>query len=641
MEGFQRSKWKFKDPSGRFSFCGGKLLHRQISFPPFLPSLSTPAFQPVAIVPLPLLIFSSTSTSNAMAMVGADDDPLLLPARPPRRKRFVAGSHIGGDYNGLNNGGGSSITTTTLADDDDTDPSSASGLSPSSISNRKGIPVRTKSGRTRDRISRRGKKSTLRFRWMGMHTIIVAAIFIFIITFCYHSIIGNSPNEITHDGTEHPPIDSIERILSELSNANSPFTTEVEQEILLASYDTINQFPISIGVDTDGNNPNWETIVHPATEALRYFNKGDPSIKKRMKPAELAKALSRNQQLRGNVGGGNYNNLHGNENQVVDEGLMRVPKFWDPTPYRIIADERERRQNGNTVDGSILNNATREGDGGDGVRRYLGSYGSRLMTPGEAKSIGSRIPLQNVSNNAMNNEEAELLETIFIAVASYRDWQCSRTVESAFQRASHPERIRVAVVDQIHIGIDTPCSVPPNGTCTVNPDQAACKYKSQIDYLTVDAELSVGPVFARHLGNRLYRGEYFAVQSDAHVEYTNGWDTEIIEQWHSAKNEMAVLSTYLSGVEDHIDVTTGNRISNSRPIMCESDFEGFGVNKHLRHGQQPEGTPYIHDMPTLHPFWAAGFSFGRGHFVVNVPYDQHLPWIFQGEEISIGLRGFS
>ena len=76
--------------------------------------------------------------------------------------------------------------------------------------------------------------------------------------------------------------------------------------------------------------------------------------------------------------------------------------------------------------------------------------------------------------------------------------------------------------------------------------------------------------------------------------------------------------------------------------------------------------PYIHDMPTIQPFWAAGFSFARGHFVVNVPYDQHLrefaprafclaperqsppltiaipaAWIFQGEEISIGLRGFS
>jgi [Skp1-protein]-hydroxyproline N-acetylglucosaminyltransferase len=43
----------------------------------------------------------------------------------------------------------------------------------------------------------------------------------------------------------------------------------------------------------------------------------------------------------------------------------------------------------------------------------------------------------------------------------------------------------------------------------------------------------------------------------------------------------------------------------------------------------------------LHPFWAAGFSFARGHFVVQVPYDQYLPMVFQGEEISIGLRGFT
>ena len=27
--------------------------------------------------------------------------------------------------------------------------------------------------------------------------------------------------------------------------------------------------------------------------------------------------------------------------------------------------------------------------------------------------------------------------------------------------------------------------------------------------------------------------------------------------------------------------------------------------------------------------WGAGFSFSRGHFVVNVPYDQYLPLIFQ------------
>jgi len=68
----------------------------------------------------------------------------------------------------------------------------------------------------------------------------------------------------------------------------------------------------------------------------------------------------------------------------------------------------------------------------------------------------------------------------------------------------------------------------------------------------------------------------------------------------------------------------------ARPIMCVSDFEGEGANKHLRHGQQPEGPAGIKGQPTLHPFWAAGFSFARGHFVVQVPYDQHLPMVFQG-----------
>lgn len=72
-----------------------------------------------------------------------------------------------------------------------------------------------------------------------------------------------------------------------------------------------------------------------------------------------------------------------------------------------------------------------------------------------------------------------------------------------------------------------------------------------------------------------------------------------------------------------------------------SDYEGNGPLKHLRHGQQPEGPPGIHGQPTLHPFWAAGFSFARGHFVIQVPYDQYLPMVFQGEEISMGLRGFT
>ena len=51
--------------------------------------------------------------------------------------------------------------------------------------------------------------------------------------------------------------------------------------------------------------------------------------------------------------------------------------------------------------------------------------------------------------------------------------------------------------------------------------------------------------------------------------------------------------------------------------------------------------PPIKGMPQLHPYWAAGFSFSRGHFAVNVPYDPYLPMVFMGEEISMGVRAFT
>lgn len=75
--------------------------------------------------------------------------------------------------------------------------------------------------------------------------------------------------------------------------------------------------------------------------------------------------------------------------------------------------------------------------------------------------------------------------------------------------------------------------------------------------------------------------------------------------------------------------------------MCNTDYEGGVQGSHLRHLSQPEAMPTITDMPQLEPYWAAGFSFSRGHFVVNVPYDQYQPMIFQGEEMSIGIRGFT
>jgi hypothetical protein len=272
---------------------------------------------------------------------------------------------------------------------------------------------------------------------------------------------------------------------------------------------------------------------------------------------------------------------------------LTVPRFWNPPAY------------------------------GD-VRKFLGNYGDTLITRQQASQIGSYW---------------EGMETIYVSVASYRDPECSPTVESIFARAKHPERIRVAIVAQRTHG--DPVCPQPEKSCQVDPSQTLCKYRHLVDIYEMEASLAVGPVFARHLGHRLYRGEYFAMQVDSHVEFVQDWDDDLLFQWKSAKNEMGVLTTYLSDIIGSIDPVTHKSLRPARPIMCKSGYEGNGKLRHLRHGQQPEGPAGIHGEPTLHPFWAAGFSFARGHFVVQVPYDQYLPMVFQGEEISLGLRGFT
>jgi [Skp1-protein]-hydroxyproline N-acetylglucosaminyltransferase len=274
---------------------------------------------------------------------------------------------------------------------------------------------------------------------------------------------------------------------------------------------------------------------------------------------------------------------------------LTVPKFWNPPEY-----------------------------GEAGVRTFLGMNGQRLMTPAEAQSVGS------VQDGK---------DTIFLSVASYRDSECLPTVESLFMRAKHPERIRVAIVDQIEPE-DPKCS-EPLVPCGQDPEQVMCKYRHLIDVHEVRSYLMVGPVLARHMAHRMYRGEYFAMQVDAHVRFTESWDEDIISQWTAADNEMTVLSTYLTDIAGSIDPVTHASLKEDRNMMCVIKYDGAENQSRLVLKAPSKSIPQTKGTPMLHPFWSAGFSFARGHFVVQVPYDQHLPMVFQGEESSIAIRAFT
>lgn len=274
-------------------------------------------------------------------------------------------------------------------------------------------------------------------------------------------------------------------------------------------------------------------------------------------------------------------------------------------------------------------------------RFYLTRDDGTLETLGRVKSF-SRDMASMVGKSTVDGSTDFSVRTIFVGIPSFRDWHCRSTIESLFQHAKYPERIRVGVVDQLE-DQDQSCDLPIH-PCSEKPRQALCQYRQQIDVYEMDHKLAVGPTFARHIVNRLYRGEFYALQISAHTKFARNWDVDLINQLEETGNEMGILTTYLDDAMGNIDEKTGSPLKESRLVLCSASFEGAGHNRRLRHNydQQPDTLPVITEMPQLQPFWSASFSFARGHFILTVPYDPSLPMVNrEDEEIIMTLRAFT
>jgi len=226
-------------------------------------------------------------------------------------------------------------------------------------------------------------------------------------------------------------------------------------------------------------------------------------------------------------------------------------------------------------------------------------------------------------------------ETIFIGIASYRDVWCPRSIESAFERATHPERIFFGAVEQNAEG-DLPC-LP---ACDENPDLVSCKHIQNVQVTHVQAKNAKGPTYARHLSELLYDGQYYAMQVDAHTIFSAGWDEEAIGQFKRIKNDYAVMSTYLSNFYGGID-DKGNALTRTAPIICETKMNRDGMLTHLA-AQGPGKWPdRWTNMPLISPYLGAGLIFSRGHRLIRTPYDCCLEQLFAGEEFSLAARAWT
>lgn len=142
----------------------------------------------------------------------------------------------------------------------------------------------------------------------------------------------------------------------------------------------------------------------------------------------------------------------------------------------------------------------------------------------------------------------------------------------------------------------------------------------------MEAEEARGPTLARANQQSLIQDEVFCMELDAHSILLRSWDTKIIADWLRADNEMAVLSTYIQGLERLNSDGETRKVQDVGSHMCRAPTEPvfFRNSPTSRHKNARR--------PVMSPFWGAGMSFNKCHAERRVKVNPHTPWLFDGEE---------
>ena len=74
-------------------------------------------------------------------------------------------------------------------------------------------------------------------------------------------------------------------------------------------------------------------------------------------------------------------------------------------------------------------------------------------------------------------------------------------------------------------------------------------------------------------------------------------------------------------------------------VICSTDILTDKVTRSFK--LTPAKIIQNTNKPILTAFFAAGFSFQKGHRLINVPYDPYSAFLFDGEEMSMALRMFT
>lgn len=211
-------------------------------------------------------------------------------------------------------------------------------------------------------------------------------------------------------------------------------------------------------------------------------------------------------------------------------------------------------------------------------------------------------------------------DTIFVQIPAYRDGELVNTLDSLFNHAACPRRLRVCVCWQHAPSERIPASLQrlPN-----------------LEIIDVDYRLSRGANWARRCVQKRWRGEAFSLSIDSHLRFVSRWDTRLIDLFAGIKAkgvERPVITCY----PPQFNPDSFPRKRSYAPLKNYKEAYHGGLLVHFAGHQLPFWRRLRE--PITAQFLALGMLFTEGRFNADIPFDPNI--YFFGDEITTGLRAY-
>lgn len=216
----------------------------------------------------------------------------------------------------------------------------------------------------------------------------------------------------------------------------------------------------------------------------------------------------------------------------------------------------------------------------------------------------------------MNSKKQE----IFVQIPSYRDTQLIPTIESLFDNAYNPGRLKLSICWQ-HDNLE---KLPKKITELKN-----------VNVIDVDYKKSKGANWARSIVQKKWNNEPYTLLIDSHMRFVKNWDNKSIEMLLKLQNN-GISKPILTGYPPPFDPVHFPKKKLNYPLKMY--VEGYYHNLLTKfNGQSIPHYKWIKSPIKAH-FISLGFLFTFGSFNKEIPFDPNI--YFYGDEITTGLRAY-